>query len=67
MLSKNRKAKVFFETLDSKNRYAILHRIHGAKKPETRAARIEKFVAMLVEGKTIYPRKANAPRARKKV
>jgi uncharacterized protein YdeI (YjbR/CyaY-like superfamily) len=67
MLSKNRKAKAFFEILDSKNRYAILHRIHGARKPETRAARIEKFVAMLVEGKTIYPQRAKAPRARKKV
>jgi len=67
MLSKSRKAKAFFEALDSKNRYAILYRIHGARKPETRAARIEKFVAMLVEGKTIYPQKAKAPRARKKV
>ena len=54
-LSKSKKAKAFFETLDSKNRYAILYRIHGAKKPETRAARIEKFVAMLVAGDTLYP------------
>jgi uncharacterized protein YdeI (YjbR/CyaY-like superfamily) len=65
-LSKNKKAKAFFETLDSRNRYAILHRIHGATKPETRAARIEKFVAMLVEGRTIYPQKAKAARTRKK-
>jgi len=27
------------------------------QKPETRVARIEKFVAMLIEGKTIYPLK----------
>ena len=56
-LVKNKKAKSFFETLDSTNRYAILHRIHNAKKAETRTARIEKFVTMLIEGKTIYPLK----------
>jgi uncharacterized protein YdeI (YjbR/CyaY-like superfamily) len=59
-LSKNKRAKAFFETLNSQNRYAILYRIHGAKKPETRAARIDKFVAMLDEGKTIYPQKPKA-------
>jgi uncharacterized protein YdeI (YjbR/CyaY-like superfamily) len=57
-LAKNKKAKSFFETLDSRNRYAILHRTHNAKKPATRIARIEKFVAMLIEGKTIYPLKS---------
>jgi uncharacterized protein YdeI (YjbR/CyaY-like superfamily) len=59
-LAKSKKAKAFFETLDGRNRYAILYRVHGAKKPETRAARIEKFVAMLAEGKTIYPQKLKA-------
>jgi len=57
-LEKRGKAKKFFETLDSRNRYAILHRIHTAKKTETRIARIEKFVTMLAEGKTIYPLKS---------
>jgi len=57
-LAKNKKAKSFFETLDSTNRYAILYRIHDAKKAETRAARIEKYVAMLIEGKTIHPQKS---------
>jgi uncharacterized protein YdeI (YjbR/CyaY-like superfamily) len=61
-LAKSKAAKSFFEALDSANRYAILYRIHSAKKPETRAARIEKFVAMLTEGKTIHPAK---PRPRK--
>jgi uncharacterized protein YdeI (YjbR/CyaY-like superfamily) len=55
-LAKNKKAKSFFEALDSHNRYAI--RLHDAKKAETRAARLEKYLAMLVEGKTLYPRKA---------
>ena len=61
-LARSKKAKAFFETLDSKNRFAILYRVHGAKKPETRAARIEKFVAMLVEGKTLHPQKSKAPK-----
>ncbi len=65
-LAKNRKAKAFFETLDGKNRFAILYRVHGAKKPETRAARIEKFVAMLVEGETLHPLGAQAQKRAKK-
>jgi uncharacterized protein YdeI (YjbR/CyaY-like superfamily) len=51
------KAKAFFATLNSANRYAILYRTHGARKPETRKARIEKFVAMLARGETIHPNK----------
>jgi uncharacterized protein YdeI (YjbR/CyaY-like superfamily) len=54
LLDKNAKAKRFFAALDSKNRYAVLHRIQQARKPETRARRIEQFVAMLAEGKKIY-------------
>jgi uncharacterized protein YdeI (YjbR/CyaY-like superfamily) len=65
-LAESKKAKAFFETLDSKNRFAILYRIHSAKKPETRAARIEKFVAMLVEGETLYPLGAQAQKRAKK-
>lgn len=56
-LAKNKKAARFFEKLDGTNRYAVLYRVHTAKKQETRAARIATFVAMLAEGKTIYPRK----------
>ncbi|PKW11937.1 Uncharacterized conserved protein YdeI, YjbR/CyaY-like superfamily, DUF1801 family [Streptomyces sp. 1222.5] len=48
-------ARDFFATLDSRNRYAILHRVEDARKPETRTARIEKFVAMLAEEKKLYP------------
>ena len=54
-LGKNEVARGFFDTLDSRNRYAILHRIRDAKKPETRARRIEKYVAMLNKEKKIYP------------
>jgi uncharacterized protein YdeI (YjbR/CyaY-like superfamily) len=48
-------AKAFFETLDSRNRYSILYRISDAKRPQTRAARIDKFVGMLARGERIYP------------
>jgi uncharacterized protein YdeI (YjbR/CyaY-like superfamily) len=53
-------ARAFFATLDSANRYAILYRVHEAKKPETRARRIEKFVAMLAAGETLHPRPRRA-------
>ncbi|MFI1391292.1 YdeI/OmpD-associated family protein [Streptomyces griseoaurantiacus] len=43
-------AAAFFETLDRRNRYAVLYRVQDAKKAETRARRIEKFVAMLARG-----------------
>jgi uncharacterized protein YdeI (YjbR/CyaY-like superfamily) len=48
-------AKAFFAGLSSQNRYAILYRLHDAKKPETRARRLAAFVAMLEAGETIYP------------
>jgi uncharacterized protein YdeI (YjbR/CyaY-like superfamily) len=48
-------ASEFFAGLDSNNRYAILHRVQNAKKPETRASRIEKFAAMCARGETIHP------------
>jgi uncharacterized protein YdeI (YjbR/CyaY-like superfamily) len=54
-LDQNSTAKAFFATLDSRNRYAILHRIHTAKKAETRAKRIEKFIQMLANEEKIYP------------
>jgi uncharacterized protein YdeI (YjbR/CyaY-like superfamily) len=49
------KAKAFFAELSSQNRYAIIYRLHDAKKPETRARRLAKFVAMLEAGETIHP------------
>ncbi|MGO4303171.1 YdeI/OmpD-associated family protein, partial [Cupriavidus sp. RAF12] len=44
-----------FATLNSRNRYAILFRVQNAKKPETRARKIEEFVNMLNRGETFYP------------
>jgi uncharacterized protein YdeI (YjbR/CyaY-like superfamily) len=48
------KAAAFFATLKGANLYAILYRIGEAKKPETRAARIAKYVAMLERGETLH-------------
>jgi uncharacterized protein YdeI (YjbR/CyaY-like superfamily) len=48
-------ARDFFATLDSRNRYSILYRIQDAKRPQTRTARIEKFVAMLAAREKPYP------------
>ena len=58
--ARSARAKAFFETLDSANRYAILYRVQAAKKPETRAARIERFVDMCARHKTLH-----APRRKK--
>ena len=54
-LAKSAKARKFFESLNSQNRYAILYRLQDAKKPETRARRLEKFVEMLKKGEKLYP------------
>ena len=54
-LDRNPMARKRFAGLDSRNRYAILYRIDDAKRAETRARRIAKFVAMLNEGETIHP------------
>jgi uncharacterized protein YdeI (YjbR/CyaY-like superfamily) len=48
-------AKAFFASLSSQNRYAIVYRLNDAKKAETRARRLAKFVAMLEAGETIHP------------
>jgi uncharacterized protein YdeI (YjbR/CyaY-like superfamily) len=54
-LAANDAARAFFETISSVNRYAILYRIGDARRPETRARRIAKYVAMLEAGKTLHP------------
>jgi uncharacterized protein YdeI (YjbR/CyaY-like superfamily) len=53
-LTRNARAAAFFAGLDSQNRYAILHRVQLAKKPETRARRIAQFVKMLSRREKIY-------------
>lgn len=53
-LSKNKKAKTFFESLNSANRYSFLFRITTAKRAETRTKRIEEFVDMLARGEKFH-------------
>ena len=53
-LNKNKKAKAFFDTLKSSERYSFLFRIHTAKKAETRAKLIQKFVEMLEKHEKIH-------------
>jgi uncharacterized protein YdeI (YjbR/CyaY-like superfamily) len=48
-------AAEFFAALSSQNRYAITYRLGEAKRPETRARRLAKFLAMLEAGETIHP------------
>ncbi len=52
------KARAFFDMLTGANRYAILYRIHDAKKLETRAARIAKFVAMCAAHETLHGKRS---------
>lgn len=54
-LDQHPQAQAFFSTLNSVNRYAILYRLQTARRPETRAARIQKFIDMLSRGEKIYP------------
>ena len=51
------KAQAMFENLNSQNRYAVLFRVSSAKRAETRARKIEQFVAMLARGETVYPQR----------
>ena len=54
-LDRNAQAKAFFATLNSGNRYAILFRLQTAKKAETRARRIQQFIAMLEKNEKVHP------------
>ncbi|HEY2216421.1 MAG TPA: YdeI/OmpD-associated family protein, partial [Solirubrobacteraceae bacterium] len=51
------KARAMFEILTSQNRYSVLLRVEGAKRADTRARRIDQFVAMLARGETVHPQK----------
>ncbi|KAL2205239.1 hypothetical protein CC79DRAFT_1371057 [Sarocladium strictum] len=50
-LEENRKAKEVFESLQKSKRFVLLMRLETAKKTETRAARVDKLVTMLADGK----------------
>jgi uncharacterized protein YdeI (YjbR/CyaY-like superfamily) len=54
-LDKSARAKAFFATLESRNRYAILFRIQTVKRAKTRARKITEFIAMLERHEKIHP------------
>ncbi len=54
-LDEHPRAKAFFETVNSQNRYAIVHRIQIARTGEIRRQRIEQYIHMLEMGEKIYP------------
>jgi len=62
-LAANPRAAAFFARLDAANRYSVLFRIQTPKKPETRAKRIEHFVAMLARHERIHDRPRRVPKA----
>lgn len=53
-LSRDKKAKAFFETLNRANVYAIVYRLKTAKKPETRARRMQNILAMMSRGEKFH-------------
>ena len=53
-LEKNKKAKDFFATLKSSERYSFLFRIQTAKKAETRTKRIQQFIEMLEKNEKFH-------------
>ena len=53
-LSKNKKAKAFFDSLNRANVYAITWRLQTAKKPETREKRMKIILEMLSKGEKFH-------------
>jgi uncharacterized protein YdeI (YjbR/CyaY-like superfamily) len=51
-------ARAMFDVLTKVNRFALIHRVNGVKRAETRERKIAAFVAMLARHETIYPQKA---------
>src|ERR671919_11459 len=53
-LDANPRAAEFWASLNKSNRFAIVYQLQDAKKPETRARRLDKFVGMLERGEKLY-------------
>lgn len=53
-LKKNKKALEFFKTLNKRNTYPVVYRLETAKKPETRAKRIQTFIEMFERGEKFF-------------
>jgi uncharacterized protein YdeI (YjbR/CyaY-like superfamily) len=51
-------ARAMFDVLTKANRFALIHRVNGVKRAETRERKIREFVAMLARHEAPYPQKA---------
>ena len=56
-LAASPRAQAMWDVLTRTNRFAVLYRVHDAKRPETRARRINHSVEMLAAGETPFPQK----------
>lgn len=56
-IAANPDAQAMFDVLTSANRFALIYRVTNAKRAETRARNIAKYVDMLARGETIHPQK----------
>jgi uncharacterized protein YdeI (YjbR/CyaY-like superfamily) len=56
-LAESPRAQAMWELLTRPNRFAVLYRVHEAKRADTRARRIRQYVAMLARGDTPHPQK----------
>jgi uncharacterized protein YdeI (YjbR/CyaY-like superfamily) len=54
-LDRDPKLAAAFAGLDARNRYSIIWRVNEAKRPETRAKRIRKYLEMLLRDERIHP------------
>ena len=61
-LEANPPARNAFEGLDGANRFAVLYRVTQVKKAETRARKIEDFVAVLARGEVLHPPRKAKPK-----
>jgi uncharacterized protein YdeI (YjbR/CyaY-like superfamily) len=57
-LAASPRAQAMWDVLTRTNRYAVLYRVHQAKRADTRARRIQHFVEMLARGETPHPQQA---------
>ena len=54
-------AQAMLDVLTRTNRYALIHRLGAVKRAETRARKIEEYVAMLARHESIHPQRARPP------
>ncbi|MFC6566863.1 YdeI/OmpD-associated family protein [Actinoplanes utahensis] len=57
-IAANPAAQAMFDVLTKTNRFALIFRVNGVKRAETRERKIAEFVAMLARHETVYPQKA---------